>query len=215
MPTRFERALQVTAIAALTCMGVASPAGADLSGFVGVVGFDSEANLNSSPAIGLRWGRAGGVFGGETSLMISRPNRELEANGEIDASDEAATAIFYEGRFLLNIPAGAVRPFVGVGFGWVTITSTDPPAGASEALSAFTDLQTNSALSYGGGIRYRLAEKLDIRVDIRQYLVFSVKDVALAVAVDQIEKETGVAPPPVEDNTVQYNELSVGVVLNF
>ena len=214
MPTRFERALQVAAIAALTCMGVASPAGADLSGFVGVVGFDSEANLNSSPAVGLRWGRAGGVFGGETSLMISRQNRELEA------SDEAATAIFYEGRFLLNIPAGQVRPFVGVGFGWITITSTDPPSelgavNVGDALSAVTDLQTNSALSYGGGIRYRLAEKLDIRVDIRQYLVFSVKGVALAAAAEQIGDETGIALPPVEDNTVQYNELSVGVVLNF
>ena len=213
MPTRLQAAVLATAIAALTCV-VVTPAGADLSGFVGVVGFDSEANLESSPAFGVRWGRSGATFGGETSLMIARPEREL------DSSAEAATAIFYEGRFLLNIPVGQFRPFVGVGFGAITITSTDPPTelggvDVGTALNAVTDLQTNSALSYGGGLRYRLADQLDIRVDLRQYLVFSVTGVALAAAADQVGEETGVSLPEPEDSTVRYNELSVGIVLNF
>ena len=209
MYVRLRKMVLAAVAAALGYVG-AEPAAADVSAFVGVVGFDSQANLESSPGVGLRWGRSGGLFGGETSLMISRPKRDLRA------SNEAATAIFYEGRFLVNIPAGQIRPFLGVGFGAITLTSTDPPTELDgvqigDALNAVTDLQTNSALSYGGGLRYRLADQLDIRFDMRQYLVFSVK----SAAVSQIAEETGIGENIVEDKTVRYNELSIGITLNF
>lgn len=186
---------------------LAAPVAADLSVFVGQVGFDDEANLETAPAFGIRWGKSGGVLGGETSLMIARPERDL------GVTEGTATAIFYEGRVLISIPAGQLNPFIGVGFGAITTTSADVPSdreeAVKEALGAAADLQNNPALSYGGGIRYALGDRLGVRVDIRQYQVFSVAGVVAAAVEEAVGEDLS------EDHTVQYNELSMGVVFSF
>lgn len=193
---------------------LAVPAAADLSAFVASVGFDDEANLDRGMGIGVRWGKSSGLIGGETSLLVARPERDLSV------SKETATALFYEGRLMVNIPLGEIKPFVGVGFGAVTVTSTDVevPAGADEALTqaldTLADLQTNSAVSYGAGVRYGLAERLDLRIDFRQYLVFSVQGLAQNQLEQEIANQTGIDLEP-EDNTVQYNEFSIGVSVSF
>ena len=186
---------------------LAVPVAADLSLFVGEVGFDEQANLETAPAFGIRWGKSSGMIGGETSLMIARPERDL------GVTEGTATAIFYEGRVLISIPAGQFKPFIGVGFGAITTTSADIPTdredAVKEALGAAADLQNNPALSYGGGVRYALAERLDVRVDIRQYQVFSVAGVVTAAVEEAVGEDLS------EDHTVQYNELSMGVVFRF
>jgi len=191
---------------------MAAPANADLSLFVGTVGFDDEANLETAPAFGLRWGKGSSMFGGETALTIARPARQIAD------SEETATAIFYEGRFLVNIPAGQLKPFVGVGVGAVTVTSTDLPSttdpDVASALSSVTDLQTSTSISYGGGLRYALSERLDVRFDVRQYLVFSVTGIAQNAVQDRLEDQVDVDLPK-KDSTVQYNELTVGISFNF
>ena len=214
-----QTAGRVLVTALISALAVSGPAKADLSLFVGTVSFDKAANLESAPSFGLRWGRSGATIGGETSLMISRPSREISSLN----SKETATSIFYEGRFLLNFPTGQLKPFVGVGFGAVTVTSTDLPTElptevsetASQALATATDLQTNSAFSYGGGLRFRVADRLDVRLDLRQYQVLSVKGVVEAQLTEQLEELTGTELPPTKDNTVQYNEATVGLVINF
>ncbi|MDE0964540.1 MAG: hypothetical protein OSB73_15520 [Candidatus Latescibacteria bacterium] len=91
-------------------------------------------------------------------------------------------------------------------------TTTDDAVG--QALSAVADAQTNRALSYGAGARYSLNEKLDIRLDARQYSVFSVTALAQKAIQDQIEGEIGIELPALtEDKTVIYREFSIG--LNF
>ncbi len=208
--------MRASAVAALVAAIVLGPgqARADLSVFVGTITFDSDANLDSSPALGIRWGKSGGLLGGETSLTIARPDREVSTG-----SEETATAIFYEGRILLNFPVGQLRPFVGVGFGAVTVTSTDLPTGlddaAARALSTVADTQTNSAFSYGGGVRYKLSDKLDLRLDVRQYQVFSVAGVAAKEVASRLEGATGVGIPETDDGTVQHNEFSIGVSFSF
>ena len=207
--------LRAGAMAVLVAAVVVGPgqARADLSAFVGTITFDSDANLGSSPAFGVRWGKSSGLLGGETSLTIARPDREIPGG----VSEETATAILYEGRILLNFPVGQLRPFVGVGFGAVTVTSTDLPTdlddAASQALSAIGDTQPNSAFSYGAGVRYKLAKKLDLRVDVRQYQVFSVA----GVAADQVAKRLKDAGVEIEtdDGTVQHNEFTIGISYNF
>jgi opacity protein-like surface antigen len=181
---------------------------ADLSAFVGTITFDSDANLDSSPAFGIRWGKSSGLLGGETSLTIARPDREIPTGSS--AGKETATAILYEGRILLNFPAGQLRPFVSVGFGAVTVTSTDLPTDLDDeqaavlSAAAVADIQTNSALSYGAGVRYKLSDKLDLRLDVRQYQVFSVTGV--------VANQLGVI---IDDGRVQHNEFSIGVSFNF
>ena len=54
------------------------------------------------------------------------------------------------------------------------------------------------------------APRIDARVDFRQYVVFSVTGVALQAAAQQ----AGV-PLEEKDNTVQHNELSIGVSFKF
>ena len=181
---------------------------ADVGMFIGSVSFDEEADLDNSLGVGLRWGKSSGIFGGETSLMIARPERT--------SAGKSVTAIFYEGRILVNIPVGQVMPFVGLGFGAITTTSADVPsdtdAAATEALEAIADLQTNSAFSYGAGVRYALSDRMDARFDVRQYQVLSVQSLVQG----QIEAETGIElPASVKEKTVQHSELSVGVVIRF
>ena len=191
----------------------AGPATADLSVFVASVGFDEEANLDNGVGAGVRWGKSSSIIGGETSLMVARPSRQ------IGGSNESATAIFYEARLLVNIPLGAkIKPFVGVGIGAITLSSTDVPTttddAVGQALSAVADAQTNRAFSYGAGARYSLNENLDIRLDARQYSVFSVTALAQNAIQDQIEGEIGIELPALtEDKTVIYREFSIG--LNF
>ena len=173
----------------------AGTADADLSAFFSAVCFDEDANLDGGLGLGLRWGKSSSFIGGEPSVMVARPNREL-GGGE----KEAATAIFYEGRLMVNIPLGlSIKPFANVGFGNIYLTSTDVPNDIStgtlgdageargdagdaledakklnDAWSAISEAQSNRALSYGIGARYELVDKLDLRFDLRQYSVFSV-----------------------------------------
>jgi opacity protein-like surface antigen len=183
---------------------------ADVSTFIGSVSFDEEADLDNSLGVGLRWGKSSGIFGGETSLMIARPERT--------SAGESVTAIFYEGRILVNIPVGQVMTFVGVGFGANTTTSADPrdlsdtSEATAEAFDAIADLQTNSAFSYGAGVRYALSDRMDARFDVRQYQVLSVQ----SLVKEKIVEGTGVVlPASVKEKTVQHSELSVGVVIRF
>lgn len=208
------RARRTAAAAVFAAILATVPAGADLSAFAGTVEFDEDVNLGSAPGFGLRWGRSGATFGGETSLMISRPTRDIHG-----VEKTTTTAIFYEGRFLVNFPTGNLKPFAGVGLGAVTLTATDPPGNTEDAelrqtLDAISELQTSTSLSYGGGIRYRVQERLDIRFDLRQYLVFSVRGAVAAEASRQVEEITG-ADLATEEYTVRYNEISAGIVINF
>ena len=99
------------------------------------------------------------------------------------------------------------------------VTSTDLPSATdpdvASALSSVTDLQRSMALSYGGGVRYELTSRLDLRVDIRQYLVFSVSGVAASQLSQQLEQQTGQNIPQSDDSTVQYNELTAGIAFKF
>ena len=208
------RARRTAAAAVLAATLATVPAGADLSAFAGTVEFDKDVNLESAPGFGLRWGRSGATFGGETSLLISRPTRNIHG-----VEETTTTAVFYEGRFLVNFPTGDLKPFAGVGLGAVTLTATDPPGNIDDAdllraLNAVSELQTNTALSYGGGIRYQVQERFDIRFDLRQYQVFSVRGAVVAEAARQVEEISG-ADLDTEDYIAQYNEISAGIVFNF
>ncbi|MFP6647261.1 MAG: outer membrane beta-barrel protein [Candidatus Latescibacterota bacterium] len=196
----------------------AAPASADLSAFIAAVSFDDQANLESAPGVGLRWGKSSGVLGGETSLMISRPDRE------VGAASESATAIFYEGRILLNIPAGQIKPFVGVGFGRITIfpgtlssSEEGDSIGATAAtLDALSQTESNTTVSYGAGVRYALNDRIDARFDLRQYQVFSVTGALKDAAIEELAgEEVSDLLSETEENTVTYGEMSVGVVFRF
>lgn len=236
------------ALAAVFGLGAGQAARAELSGFVGMVGFDKDANLGSSPGVGLRWGKFSRIIGGETSLMVAFPERKLSTKGldfgQISAANTAtskgtATTIFYEGRFLVNIPLGVVTPFADLGWGAILSTSTDPPKqipteiggvplpeeqrrkieAANQALKVASKLQHHTAFSYGVGARKSLNDHLALRVDLRQYVVLSVKGFAAAQVQKKLD-ETQVGqnlpvPDLAEKNTTLYKELSLGVNFRF
>ena len=199
------------AVLALLALGLPHPADADLSAFVGTAGFDKDANLDRSFAFGVRWGKSSGIIGGETSLLIARPGREFDLGAGAPAIETTATAFFYEGRLLINIPVGQVKPFVGIGLGQIVITKAEPtiPAGTDaaveQAVGAVGDLQTNNAFSYGCGVRYALNDRLSVRGDLRQYVVFSVTGLAAQQVASQADVDL------TDDSTVQYNELTIGL----
>lgn len=228
------------AVAGLLALGTAFPARADLSAYLSNVGFDESANLDRSMGMGVRWGKSSRIIGGETSLLVARPTRSVR---NTVGGEETATALFYEGRLMVNIPLKPIAPFVNVGFGRIIITSTDAPQTqiptdvngiklpltpeqqakvdlANSALKAMSKLQHNTEFSYGLGARKALNDRLDIRVDLRQYAVFSVKGIVEEKAREelagQIQDQTGFDLLPVEkERTVRYEELSLGVNFRF
>ena len=208
--TRRCRSLRAAALAWACAAG---PSTAEVGVFVAAVDFAEEASLETAPGFGLRWGRSSGILGGETSLMISRPDRQV-ATSRFSTSESAA-AIFYEGRFLLNLPVGQVRPFLSAGYGAITILpgNLDDPLAAeadAETLAALSEIETSHALSYGGGVRWSLRGRLDARLDLRRYQVFSVT----GAVVEQVAGEAadGLAQ---RQGRVTSGELSAGIQLRF
>ncbi len=244
------------------------PAHADLSAFVGYVGFGDvkDAKIAGSPGFGLRWGKSGGLIGGETALMIARPEREITLQGsgvgramalvsdprlatgvaDTTGSKGTGTALFYEARLIVNIPLGKIKPFADVGFGQIITTKTeaarDPiaiptsiggvPISDQErqrieaanktlkALNAVSKLQRNMAFSYGVGARYGVTSRLDLRVDLRQYAVLSVKGLLVAKATEMASEQVQQAADALgvgseKKQTTLYSEMSLGVNFKF
>ena len=204
---RRHRSLLAAALIGCACSAV--PSRAEVGAFIAAVEFDDAANLEAAPGFGLRWGRSSGTLGGETSLMIARPDRKV-ATGLFSTS-ESATAIFFEGRLLLNLPAGAVRPFLSAGYGAITILPgdlEDPLASDDDlrTLAALSEIETSHAFSYGAGARWSLNDRLDVRLDLRQYQVFSVTGAV-------VERVAGEAAGTLvkRQGRVTNGELSAGI----
>ena len=209
--TRRRRSLLAAALAC--CAGSAVPSQSDVGAFIAVVEFDDAANLEAAPGFGLRWGRSSGTLGGETSLMVSRPDRKV-ATGLFSTS-ESATAIFYEGRLFLNLPAGTIRPFLSAGYGAVTILPGDlesPLASEDDrqTLASLSEIETSHAFSYGVGTRWSLDDRLDIRLDLRQYQVFSVT----GAVVERVAGEAAGALVQ-RQGRVTNGELSAGILFRL
>ena len=209
--TRRHRSLLAAGL--ICCAGSAVPSQSDVGAFISVVEFDGAANLETAPGFGLRWGRSSGTLGGETSLMFSRPDRKV-ATG-LFSTNESATAIFYEGRLFLNLPAGTVRPFLSAGYGAITILPGDLESSlASEddrqVLAALSEIETSHAFSYGVGARWSLDDRLDIRLDLRQYQVFSVTGAV-------VERVAGEAAGVLvqRQGRVTNEELSAGILFRL
>ena len=211
MTTRRHRSLLAAAL--ISCAGSAVPSQADVGAFIAAVEFDDAANLEAAPGFGLRWGRSGGTFGGETSLMLSRPDRKV-ATGLFSTS-ESATAIFYEGRLFLSLPAGRIRPFLSAGYGAITILPGDlesPLASEDDrqTLQALSEIDTSHAFSYGVGARWSLNERLDGRLDLRQYQAFSVT----GAVVERVAGEAAGALVQ-RQGRATHRELSAGLLLRL
>lgn len=226
----FKSRCMFAALVAVLGLGAGQWARADLSGFVGIVGFDKDANLSGSPGVGLRWGKSSRILGGETSLMVAFPERKLSvkdlnlgdvSTAGVPTSKGTATSIFYEGRFLVNIPLGVVTPFADLGWGAILTTSTDPPKqlplvpteiggvpltgeqlqkaedanrkiqATNQALKVASKLQHNTAFSYGVGARKSLNARMALRVDLRQYAVLSVKGFVADQAQKKLQEQVG------------------------
>ncbi|MBI2503577.1 MAG: outer membrane beta-barrel protein [Candidatus Latescibacteria bacterium] len=227
------------AVAGVLGLGLGQQAQADLSAYISTVGFDDSANLDRSMGLGVRWGKSSRIIGGETSLLLARPAHSVK---NTSGGKETATALFYEGRLMVNLPLKPVAPFVNVGFGRILRTSTDAPQTqiptdingvplpltpeqqqrietANKVLKAASKLQQNTAFSYGVGARKALNDRLDLRVDLRQYAVFSVKGIVTQKlqeqAAGQVQDLTGIALPVEKKKTVRYEELSLGVNFRF
>ena len=51
------------------------------------------------------------------------------------------------------------------------------------------DVQNNRYLSYGGGLRYALSDKMAVRLDLRQYRVFRLRITHVTSAEERIREE--------------------------
>ena len=192
----------------------------------GMVNFDDDTELSTSPLLALRWGKGAGIFGGETALSIGRVGKSMptDVREKLEGFVESnVTVIFYEGRFFLGIPtANKLHPFGGVGMGAMTMTSAEVPRETDQMLGATLDAlgkaRTKFMISYGAGAKYDLSEKVGFRVEWRNYLVPSVEvtnteEIVRAAAEGKSAED--IASRGVTNTTVTHVEISGGLVFRF
>jgi len=102
--------------------------------------------------------------------------------------DAETKAIIYNSNFLIQAPLPVVRPYATVGLGLIG-TSGD---GAGV-------IGTKFAINYGGGVKFMPAGPVGMRVDVRGYAVPSAEFKVFTV----------------ENQTVNFVEVSVGVIFSF
>jgi hypothetical protein len=142
---------------------------------------------------GIRIGH-GKVMGGEHTVAYA-PNF-LEANTK---------AIIYNSDFLVQAPLPKVKPYATAGLGTIFTWGED-----SSGRPAFANLGNRFALNYGGGVKVLPAGPVGIRVDIRGYLIPSVKfNVLTPTAADPL------ATVKSQSQTLNMLEAGFGIIFNL
>jgi len=129
-------------------------------------------------ASGLIGEDVGQYFGGELRYTYLDGDSRLSAGGETVRLNGAAHAVHYEFLAYATPKHSRLRPFVTAGAGIKRYTATgaqyqqilnaEPPLG-NFALLAHTD-EVEALVTFGGGLKIKLNDHCDVRLDFRDYL---------------------------------------------
>ena len=95
-----------------------------------------------------------------TALVPFEHDVSLDGLGTVASLKHRPTVLSINYQFL---PEGSVRPFIGIGYGWVTI-SDEKTKGALSGLDI--SASDSNGFTYGGGVDFFVNENLFIRADV-------------------------------------------------
>jgi len=164
--------------------------GAANAQFFGTVGFtnvnpqsDNGALAGADASVNDAWSLTGSVgykftpnifaqLG--TALVAFDHDVSLDGLGTVASLSQRPTVLSLNYQFMAE---GTVRPFIGIGYGWVTISDEE----AEGALSGLDISASDSnGFTYGGGIDFFVNDKFFIRADV------SVLDFSTDVSVETL-----------------------------
>jgi len=123
----------------------------------------ADANVNDA------WSATGSIgyrfnpnFNAElgTALIPFKHDVSLDGLGTVASLEHRPTILSVNYRFL---PEGKVRPFVRLGYGWVSI-SNEKSKGALTGLEV--GASGSNGLVYGGGVDFAVSDKVFVRADL-------------------------------------------------
>lgn len=167
--------MKTSSLVALALAGLVA-SGAANAQFFGTIGYSNvnpksgngtlagaEANVNDAGSVvgsvGYRFNPNFNVELG-TALVPFKHNVSLDGLGTVASLEHRPTVLSLNYRFL---PQGTVRPFVRLGYGWISI-SNEKSKGALAGLDVNAD--GANGLVYGGGVDFALNDKLFLRAEL-------------------------------------------------
>ncbi|HEU0034241.1 MAG TPA: OmpA family protein [Kofleriaceae bacterium] len=170
------------------------PAKLEIGGTLGGHTFSTQTELGVDDLMDEPGPNSAGLLGLRGGYQI---NRRLAAEAELvwiptddDVLGDEVTVWGLRAHARFDLLTGKLRPFVVAGVGMHVLRSSSPQM----------DNDTDQAYHWGGGARYALSPKLDVRVDLRHLIV---PDRTLDGATSDVEVTAGVTyrfggktPPP-------------------
>ena len=168
------------------CLLVPSAAAAnpiEIGGAVGGHSFSGDVELGVDDRMDEPGPSAGAALGLRLGYMVGK---RLAVEGEAiaiatedDVLGDPATVVGVRGHARFDLLTGKLRPFVVAGLGMHVLRTSSPQM----------DDDTDRAYHWGGGVRYAITPKLDLRVDVRHLIV---PDRTLDGATSDVEVTAGV-----------------------
>jgi hypothetical protein len=143
-------------------------------------GFQSGAGVGA--LIGDDWGKSK-VLGGEVRYLFLVDDLKVSQGGTQATMSAHSHLFHYDLLFHARPPRSPIRPFVAVGGGARLIQATEAPQ-VYQPLSQYA-LLTNTTeavplISVGGGIKFRVSPRINLRAEVRDYISPSLSDVIAA-----------------------------------
>jgi hypothetical protein len=125
-------------------------------------------------------GQTGDRWGGELRYLYSKNDFKVESGGQSASLSGQSHTIHYDVLFYLKDSDSAVRPYLAVGGG----AKVFQPTGAEQEFQELSDLvlltkttQTRPVGDFGGGIKFRVGDNAAFRVEFRDYVSPTPKEV--------------------------------------
>jgi hypothetical protein len=150
--------------------GLATPTTATAGGTSANLGFQPGPAVGA--LLGDNWGKSK-VFGGEVRYLLLFDNLKISQGGTQATLSGRSHLIHYDVLLHACPPHSPVRPFLAVGGGARLIEGTGAPQ-VYQPLSQYALLTQTSEvvplISAGGGVKFRLGPRVNLRAEIRDYI---------------------------------------------
>jgi hypothetical protein len=139
-------------------------------------GTSASAGFQSGPGVGAlvgdNWGKSK-VLGGEVRYLFLVDGLKVSQGGTQATMSAHSHLFHYDLLFHARPPRSPIRPFLAVGGGARLIEGTGSPE-VYQPLSQYA-LLTNTTeavplISVGGGVKFRLSPRINLRAEVRDYL---------------------------------------------
>jgi len=150
--------------------GTATSTTATAGGTSASVGFQSGPGVGA--LVGDNWGNSK-IFGGEVRYLLLFDSLKVSQGGTQATLSGRSHLMHYDVLVHALPPRSPVRPFLAVGGGARVIEGTGPPQ-VYQPLSQYALLTQTSEIvpliSAGGGVKFRLGPRVNLRAEIRDYI---------------------------------------------